>query len=77
MKITVVAINESGDWRGDMTMNEKRAGRIADALLVMNQKDEITITDMITDIMHYCDVYGYDFGRELSMATINYNEEAR
>lgn len=65
-----------------MSENEKRAMRIADLMLIYMQRmgtedepRELNFRDMLTDMMHYADVYGIDFNHELSMATDNYSEE--
>lgn len=62
--------------------NEERAARIDLALqgyfsarADIPDGTESDITDMITDIMHYCQQKEVDFDRALSMATDNYSAE--
>jgi hypothetical protein len=61
--------------------NEDRANRIASCIeCYANTKGEVVDTDtdvrdMLTDIMHYCDIQGIVFDAELSIATDNYSFE--
>jgi len=61
--------------------NAERAGRMEGLMMGMRQRNgadrdpETNVCDLLTDLMHYCDVYGVDFDGRLDMARVHYNEE--
>lgn len=64
-----------------MNKPERSADQVADLLLIGRSYSgelddtDTDVVDLLTDIMHYCDVYAVDFGAALSSAENHYNAE--
>ena len=59
------------------TTNEDRANRAASTLDYYTQFAPLVVSDLLADLMHYCDQYAIDFYRELQDAQWNYREEVK
>lgn len=63
--------------------NDKRADRAGKALHAyhphVNHIDDVEcrLTDLLTDLRHYADKWGFDFKEALERATDHYNTETR
>lgn len=59
--------------------NDKRIERTHRAISVAYDRKEgndVVVTDMLTDLRHWCDCYAVDFEQALSMSEIHYEAEA-
>lgn len=58
---------------------QERAARINDVRdaydVARGFEDEDFLTDLLTDLMHYCEIQGMDFGRALVAAEVSFEEE--
>lgn len=62
-------------------MNDYRAHRIADMVLIYrqwhdnNDDDEIVVTGILADLHHWCDTYAVDMARVFDRANRHYTAE--
>jgi len=57
--------------------NERRVDSASQALKSFSKEnmDDAVVTDLLTNLMHYCKANGIDFQQQVDMATIHFNSE--
>jgi hypothetical protein len=55
--------------------NEQRVERARQAFYAYDDNRGTNVTDLLTDLMHYCQTYCIDFDQHLQTARMHYEEE--